>query len=445
MSGCGLFSLGLAGIGLGGIAYMPLSHVLSAEAGPQPGQLRPVVFYSPDGDECEEAQPHISALVAQQGWEAPARVDSRLVENESVRLRLDKAFRVSEEDRWHVPAIFRAQGHVIGLERIESAADEGLLSGLGAPDLAGSGSLWSHWAEFALAGIWLLVLAAMVGTGAAYAVPAALALLSLVFLISGLSNLLDVGSFTDQVRAMRIIPAAVVALAWLVGVAEAALVIGLVHRRLRRAAVTASGMMLGFTALVSPLGLYLVLRNGTSNCVRLRSEWPVALLGGYLLLALPPGHWVCGTSTVRGNVEGGRSDRFHAASRQQTQMPRHCGALHAWSVPPMPLPQVRGTSHSRCGPKSHTRERPLARVRRMWGLEEPMPIRSEVWPPTFSFSTTVRWSLSLGVPLGDRSLKVTPAESSFRRRHPGAAPDLPREPISVTTSLRPTHDTRISR
>jgi uncharacterized membrane protein YphA (DoxX/SURF4 family) len=248
--------------GITSIALPPLAFGVSYRTSPRPGQKRPILFYSPDCHECQEAKPLLGALLRKQGWSDPVRVDSRVVDNDSVRLRFDDFYRVPARLQGSVPALFHGSGYVIGIGQIRAALKNGVAP-RGVIHAGATGFLWARWFDYLLTGTSLLVLAGLLGSSGSLAGIAGVVLLGSVFLLSGISKAADPAAFVHQVRQMPAIPSFAIRLAWLVGIAEIALAAGLLHPRLRQSAMWACAAML---AVFSGLVLVLILSDYAGSC-----------------------------------------------------------------------------------------------------------------------------------------------------------------------------------
>jgi len=310
----------LLALGLLSITYLPIVHFTSRQGDPRPGQTQPVLFHSPDCDECRQAKPYAEAIVSSQDWLQPALVDANVLKNDALRVRFDAAFQVPDNLRWHVPALFHEDGYVIGLQSFEAVSANGLPPSNPPTETDASGFPWTRWAEFALAGLSLASLAWLLGTGSQRAESAALALLAVVFLVSGISKLLSPAGFTEQVARMPMIPESVAQWAWLTGVGELALVAGLLSAKYRPMAICTTTMMLvGFSGLV--LWLMVAGYEGSCGCFPWRDHvgwWTLARDLGLLALAVALLR-VRQHGIVRADTHPGKSAR-HAAEPAVTVM-----------------------------------------------------------------------------------------------------------------------------
>jgi hypothetical protein len=182
-------------------------------------------------------------------------INANEVKNDSLRVRFDAAFRIPAGDQFHVPAMFYNGGHVIGIERLQRAVQNGTLPKAERPVSEASGFLWTRWSDYLLAGLSLLAVAGLVHPPARSRVAgAAMALVALTFLVSGVPKLLDSGAFITQVNQMALLPMVLVRWAWLVGLAEVGIALGLTWRQGRMLVLIVSALLLaGFSFLTVTL------------------------------------------------------------------------------------------------------------------------------------------------------------------------------------------------
>lgn len=241
-------------LGAAAILWLPLVHLASQRRGEaEPGQARPVLFFSPDCDECIRSEPLISQLLQRQGWIDVVRLDARRVSSLFVRNRFDATFRVAAHLRGHTPALFHASGAVIGYDQFHAASLTGLPQAEPGP-AESSGFPWGGWANFVIIGLCLLVMAGTLGHYAPQARLAGVLLLAAIFLIAGIGKVLAPAAFVQTVVQMNLFPLPLARATWLLGPMEIGLGAALLLPRWRRAAL---GLTLPL--LTSFLGLYVLL------------------------------------------------------------------------------------------------------------------------------------------------------------------------------------------
>ena len=183
--------------------YLPISYTLTLQQGPIPGQRQAVVFYSPDCEECNSAKAYLELLKQQHHWTSLTQLDSRIVENDAIRMRFDDAFRLPRTLQGYVPAIFFHNRYAIGIEQIKAALKSGRLYSATVTQTMISGFPWAGWIDCLLAGLSLLIIRPLLFGRQYY--PAGsygVLLLGITFAVSGGSKLSQPGEFLQQISTM---------------------------------------------------------------------------------------------------------------------------------------------------------------------------------------------------------------------------------------------------
>lgn len=253
----------LAALGIASIVYLPLVSMPAFLAGPMPGQIRPVLFYSPDCTECQKSMTLVPALTRRMAWQEPLLVDSRLVANEMLRERFDDSFRVSTSFRGHIPALFYAGGYVIGQQNLRSLLSNYVHLRRQSAYTSSGVFPFARWTDFLLAGVCLIILSGLRGPNGRPAFAAGLMVLALVLCGSAASKLLHPALFAHQAQEMRLGLPTAAPLVRLFGAGELALALVPLTERWRKRGLLAISYLFG---VLCAFMVILLVRHYSGNC-----------------------------------------------------------------------------------------------------------------------------------------------------------------------------------
>lgn len=253
-------------IGLTSLVYVPAGYLLLMRQGPQPGQARTVIFHSPDCEECKSAKPYLSKLVAKYKLREPLYIDSRIIDNDIIRIRFDDAFDVKDSLQGHVPAVFCPDGYLIGAEQIKTGISKGFERTLTSINANASGFPWARWFDCLLAGISFIIVSRLfVYSNFQPIVSYGLVPLGITFLVSGTSKIAHPSEFIHQIEAMRVIPSIASNTAFIIGAIELLLCLMLTIPKLRGLGLLfCAAVLAGLSALV--IGLMITGYSGGCGC-----------------------------------------------------------------------------------------------------------------------------------------------------------------------------------